>query len=136
MKLELRRTVSAAPARVWRALTAPGELAAWFWPERLSPAAAADLRVGGRYRISGDGLAVTGEYRVVDEPSRLEFTWQWEGDSEVTVVAIELCPVAGGTGTEIVIVHTGHSDETTTGNHAQGWADCLGRLPAWLETTP
>ena len=54
-ELVLQRDLDAPPGRVWRALTDPAALTAWFWPPRLEPAAEVDLAVGGSYRIDGPG---------------------------------------------------------------------------------
>lgn len=74
-RLEITRTLSAPPERVWRALTDPQALAAWFWPH-LDNTVEIDLRPGGRYRITGPagGIAVSGEYVEVTAPTRLAFT--------------------------------------------------------------
>jgi uncharacterized protein YndB with AHSA1/START domain len=130
--LEVRRTLAAPVDAVWRALTEPVALAAWFWPDRFDTTVEVDLRVGGRYRIDGPGagMAVTGEYVAVDEPARLVFTWRWDGEPEETLVTCTLRPVAGAT--ELVILHERFADDAVRDSHAQGWADCLGRLPAWL----
>ncbi len=69
--LELRRGLVAPAERVWRAFTDPDALAAWFWPPRFSTSVCIDLRVGGRYRIAGSGLLVSGEYLELDPPRRL-----------------------------------------------------------------
>jgi uncharacterized protein YndB with AHSA1/START domain len=130
--LRLTRTYAAAPDRVWHALTEPGALAAWFWPARFNTTAEIDLRVGGRYRLCGSaaGMTVSGEYLEVTAPSRLVFSWQWEGEPDTTVVTVEIAP--SGEGTELVLVHDRFAAGTTRDDHAQGWADCLDRLPAWL----
>ena len=72
-ELTITRTLAAPADRVWRALTDPAALVAWFWPQRFSPTAEVDLRVGGRYRIDGPavGMAVSGEYVTVDPPHKL-----------------------------------------------------------------
>ena len=57
-ELVLQRDLSAPPERVWRALTDPAALAAWFWPPRLEPAAEVDLAVGG-----GSGSTAQGRDR-------------------------------------------------------------------------
>ena len=77
--VEITRTFPAPPERLWHALTDPAALAAWFWPH-LDNTVDVDLRVGGRYRITGPraGIAVDGEYLAVDPPKRLVFTWQWD----------------------------------------------------------
>jgi uncharacterized protein YndB with AHSA1/START domain len=132
--LELRRGLSAPLDRVWRSLTDPDAVAAWFWPPRFHTAAAVDLRVGGRYRIDASvaGIAVSGEYLVVNPPRRLDFAWQWDGEAEQTLVSLLLR--GSGHGTALLLRHTGFADEATRDRHDLGWSDCLGRLPDWLAT--
>jgi uncharacterized protein YndB with AHSA1/START domain len=134
--LSLTRTLAFPPERVWRALTDPAALAAWFWPQRFAPMAEVDLRVGGRYRIAGPavGMAVSGEYRTVDAPHTLVFTWAWDGEESETLVTIELTPTGTGTGTELALRHERFPDRDSSASHAQGWNDCLDRLPEWLGT--
>jgi uncharacterized protein YndB with AHSA1/START domain len=132
-ELQLLRTLAAPPERVWRALTDPAALAAWFWPARLAPTAEVDrVEAGGRYRIasSAAGMAVAGGYVAVERPRRLELTWNWDGEAEETRVTIELAPVEGGTG--LSLRHEGFADDATRDDHVQGWSDCLDRLPGWL----
>jgi len=132
MDLQLRRTLAFPPERIWRALTDPAALAAWFWPERFDTTVAADVRVGGRYRIDGPGagMAVSGEYVAVEPPNRLVFTWSWDGEADETLVSVELTPSEAGT--ELLLTHARFADDTERDNHAKGWADCLDRLPDWL----
>ena len=97
-ELRLRRTLAAPPERVWRALTDPAALAAWFWPERLAPTAEVDLEERGRYRVASAsaGMAVTGRYVEVTAPRRLVCTWSWDGGDTETLVAIDLARPATG----------------------------------------
>ena len=134
--LELRRGLSAPVDRVWHALTEPAAVAAWFWPARFQPAVALDLQVGGRYRIDGPaiGIAVSGEYLLVDAPHRLDFDWQWDGEPGHTTVSLRLR--GSGHGTALVVRHSGFADEATRDQHDLGWSDCLDRLPHWLATHP
>jgi uncharacterized protein YndB with AHSA1/START domain len=131
-ELELSRTLAAPAEAVWRALTDPGALATWFWPERFGTKAEVDLRVGGRYRIDGPGagMAAAGEYVAVDAPTRLVFTWRWDGEPDETLVTYTLTSL--GAATELVVRHERFADEDVRDRHAQGWSDCLDRLPDWL----
>ena len=130
--LTINRTLAFPVERVWGAMTDPAALAAWFWPQRFSPTAEVDLRVGGRYRIDGPavGMAVSGEYVAVEPPRRLVFTWLWDGETEETLVTVDL--TATETGTELSLRHERFADAEAAKSHAQGWDDCLDRLPEWL----
>jgi uncharacterized protein YndB with AHSA1/START domain len=131
-ELRLHRTLAAPPDPVWRALTDPAALAAWFWPERLAPTAEVDLAENGRYRIANPsaGMAVAGRYVEVAAPRRLVCTWSWDGEDAETLVTIELAP--GEDGTRLDLVHEGFADDSARDEHVQGWSDCLDRLPGWL----
>lgn len=130
--LRVERELDAEPIAVWRALTEPEELAAWFWPPRLESEVEADARVGGLYRIASApaDMAVGGEYQVVDLAEQLAFTWQWDGEPERTVVVIRLA--ASDAGTRLTLMHGGFSTDEARDEHVQGWEDCLERLPAHL----
>lgn len=130
--LTIDRTLAFPVERVWRAMTDPAALTAWFWPQRFDPGVEVDLRVGGRYRIDGPavGMAVSGEYVAVEPPHRLVFTWVWDGEDAETLVTVELTPTPDGT--RLFLRHERFVDDEAAKSHAQGWDDCLDRLPAWL----
>ncbi len=129
--------IAAPPERVFRALTDPAELAAWWAPhdggrggagagrapeERAEERAQepsqewrVDARPGGGWSLrtrdaAGRPAAVRGEYRVVDPPRALECSWRasWDDDAETTV-RYELAPVevGGAPGTRLTVTHTG-----------------------------
>jgi len=130
--LRLTRILPAPPAAVWRALTDPEALAAWFWPGWRNPSADTDVRVGGEFALTADAMAVTGTYVEVDAPRRLVFTWRWTGDDEETLVSIELS--TGDGGTRLDLTHERFAGDADRDNHATGWSDCLDRLPPYLAT--
>jgi uncharacterized protein YndB with AHSA1/START domain len=135
-EIRIRRTLPASPERVWRALTEPTALCAWFWPESsFGTTATVDLREGGSYRIDAvtAGISAAGRYVSVEPPKRLVMTWQWAGEGEQTLITIELLP--DGDGTELSLVHERFTDGAARDGHAQGWSDCLDRLPGWLTST-
>lgn len=127
--LRISRILPVPTGRAWAALTRPDELAAWFWPPRLNPRATADPRPGGEYRIEGTGLAVSGRYIEVDEPRRLVFTWQWDGDETESVVTIDLVALDGKA--ELTLAHDRLDGDEDRDNHVLGWADCLDRLASY-----
>jgi uncharacterized protein YndB with AHSA1/START domain len=131
-QLRIVRHLAATPERVWRAVTDPVALAAWLWPPAAGTSAEVDLRVGGGYALTADraGLAVRGEYQLVEAPHRLAFTWQWAGEAEQTLVTIELAAVDGGT--ELTLTHERFASASDRDDNLQGWSDCLDRLPGYL----
>jgi uncharacterized protein YndB with AHSA1/START domain len=125
--LIVSRSLQAPPAAVWQAFTSAAALEEWFWPQRFGTTAEIDLRVGGRFRIASPraGIAVSGRYTAVQPPNHLSFTWQWDGETQESLVIVEL----GETG--LVLTHRG-LDDAARESHVTGWSDCLDRLPAWL----
>jgi len=133
-----------APAeRIFRALTDPEELRAWWGsPESYRiDEWRSDLRVGGAWESLGKGAAgrpfrVHGSFVEIDPPRRLVYTWNpsWIEGAETTVV-YELTPVQGRSGrTRVRVRHEGFgADLTALDNHARGWPAVLGWLHAHCE---
>jgi uncharacterized protein YndB with AHSA1/START domain len=78
-ELTLRRVLPFPPATVFAAWIDPDRLARWMSPFGEAQADV-DARVGGRFWIVMLGpdrtIEHTGEYREVDPPRRLVFTWR------------------------------------------------------------
>ena len=131
-ELTITRMLDAPAERVWRAFTDPAALAAWFWPASFGTKATATVAVDGTYRIAAvsPAMAVSGRYLEVDPQHRLVFTWRWDGDATDSEVRIDL--TAAGDKTELVVRHRRMISDAERDNHAQGWNDCLDRLPGWL----
>jgi uncharacterized protein YndB with AHSA1/START domain len=97
--VRVSRTICASADRLFDAWTDPRKLMHW-WRQAAEgwafDAASIHLRVGGRYRLAmtapdGKLHAAIGEYRQIERPVRLVFTWDWEeptnrvGDTVVSV---------------------------------------------------
>jgi uncharacterized protein YndB with AHSA1/START domain len=109
--------------RVWRAVTEPEHLAAWF-PQQI----VGERRAGAALRFEssrGDGF--DGEMLVYEPPSVLEFTW---GPDRLR---IELR--ADGPGTVLTLTDT-FGELGKAARDAAGWHECLARLGAHLDGTP
>jgi uncharacterized protein YndB with AHSA1/START domain len=138
--LELRQVVPAAPARVFAAWTDPALLAGWFAPSDTFSVVvhAAEGKVGGRDRIEmvppeGPSHIAIGEYRELDPPRRLAFTWRWENQPpRDTLVTVDLVPHA--TGTEVVLRHTLFLTAEDRDQHREGWTGCLAQLDRFMST--
>ncbi len=97
--LRLKRILRVPRAAVYRTLSDPGELAKWWGPRGFTaPSVEFDPRVGGRYRIAmqppeGDLFYLSGQFREVDPPARLAYTFRWDPphpDDRQTVVTLSL----------------------------------------------
>lgn len=131
--LTMKRRLSAAPARVWRAWTDPEWLLRWFGPENVTcHEAELDLRVGGAYRIvmiedNGERHQVSGIYREVAENERLVFSWAWATTPDrVSKVSVTLKP--DGDGTILTLLHEQFFDEVALRGHTHGWTGSLVKL--------
>ncbi len=135
LTLALDRTYAATPERVFRAWTDPTEMSAWFAPDPAMPVKAeVDLKVAGRYRIAMSEYVVTGEYREIDPPNKLVFTWKWEewegAEQADMLVTVELRPE--GNGTHLSLRHEHLADAEARASHADGWEKILPRLEQYL----
>ena len=133
--LHLERVLPAPPARVFGLQIDPVQLARWWGPKGFTvPALALDPRVGGSYRIEmqppdGARFFLTGEFRRVDPPAHLSYTFRWEPpdpDDQETVVAIEL--QAEGDSTILILEQQPFATAARRALHEQGWTESLDRL--------
>jgi uncharacterized protein YndB with AHSA1/START domain len=127
---------------VYGALTEPGQLARWWGPRGFSaPSIDFNPLVGGSYRIAmqppeGDRFYLSGEFREVDPPARLVYTFRWsppDPDDRETVVVLSLQDQADGTG--VFLTHGGFATEGRRALHETGWTDSFGRLEQVLAET-
>jgi uncharacterized protein YndB with AHSA1/START domain len=141
LRLRITRVLDAAPPAVWRALTDPHELARWWGPAGFtSPSIELDLRVGGRYRIEmkpsdGEAFFLQGEFRQVDRPRMLAYTFRWEEpdpDDQDTVVTLSLGELAGWT--ELALDQGPFATEARLALHRGGWSDSLDKLAALVSS--
>ncbi len=133
--LEVRRVINAPRERVFRAWTTPEEVKRWSAPGRTEVATSEiDLRVGGKFTLgmrSPDGTPhdAYGEYREIDPPQRLVYSWSWvqEPDVRDTTVAVDFIDL-GADGTEVVLRHEGLPTQKHRDDHNQGWTGILEKL--------
>ena len=109
--------------KVWRAVTSPEHLAAWF-PSRVD----GDFSVGGELRFAGDPhlpYGTTGRVVRLEAPRVFAITWE---DDEIR---LELSD-DGGDATRLTLTHT-FGDTAGAASFASGWASCLDDLDAVLD---
>jgi uncharacterized protein YndB with AHSA1/START domain len=135
----VRRVIPFPRERVFDAWLDPEKLARFMHPSGTWHATVeTDPRVGGRFRIvmfhsagASQGVVHTGEYLLIDRPSRLSFSWiSVNTDNRATTVVIEFLDRPGGT--EVILTHTQLPPKQVEG-HRKGWSDILAGL-ATIET--
>jgi uncharacterized protein YndB with AHSA1/START domain len=113
--LRLERRLGHPIERVWRAVTAPDELARWFVAEvPWTPEA------GERFEAGGE----TGEITACEPPRLIAWTWSVEQYS------FELTP--DGDGCVLVFTHVFNPAFGPAWQHAAGWETYFNRLDAHL----
>jgi len=135
LTLELKRHLHAARPVVFGAFTDPKVLAKWWGPQGFTtPSMEFEPRVGGTYRIEmrppeGDSFYLTGEFREVDPPARLAFTFVYEDpdpDDVETVVTLSFRDL--GESTDVAFTQGRFKTEARRALHRDGWTDSFDRL--------
>ena len=116
-QLHFTRRLPHPPEKVWRALTEPVHLAAWF-PTDIEGERAAGAPLRFVFR-EGEMPPIDGEVITYDPPSTLELRW---GDE---TLRFDLRP--DGEGTVLVFVNT-FADLGKAARDAAGWHACLDLL--------
>jgi len=133
--LVVRRTIAAAPERLFAAWTEPAHLRAWWGPPGVTcEAAEVDLRPGGAYRLAnrlpdGKVLWIAGTFEEIDPPRRLVYSWQL-GDEPASRVTVQFVPA--GAATEVIVTHERIATPAAHESHEQGWLGCLAELASWV----
>jgi uncharacterized protein YndB with AHSA1/START domain len=137
--LETERVLPAPREDVFAAFTDPGQLARWWGPAGFSvPSLRFEPRAGQSYRIEmqppdGELFALAGEFRRVEPPARLEYTFVWEEpdpDDVETLVALSFQDL--GDSTEVSLTQGPFKTEARRALHRDGWRDCFERLERLL----
>ena len=141
LTLRLDRVLPAPRRLVFRACTEPDELARWWGPHGFTtPEVDLDLRVGGGYRFGmqppdGELFHLSGEFREIEPPARLVYTFRWEEpDPEDRETLVTMTLQDRGDSTEVSLVQSGFATEARRALHVDGWTDCLERLQDLLSS--
>jgi uncharacterized protein YndB with AHSA1/START domain len=132
--LRMQRTYQAPADAVFDAWTSEEVMRRWWHAAHdwETTDAQVDLRVGGAVRVVmrdpdedveyGGG----GEYTVIEPPTRLAFTWVWDGDDRQSLIEIEFEEIDGATA--VSFTHSGLRDEESVRSHEDGWGRCFDNL--------
>lgn len=131
-------TIKGKAERIFDALTNPAERVKWWGGEGRFQIThmESDLRPGGKWLMSGSGygrpFTVRGEYREVERPRLLVFTWlpDWQGDDTVSTVRFDLEEEGGVT--TVRLIHSGLATESSRTSH-KGWPQILSWLRGYVE---
>ena len=133
--LEIQRVVPQPRAAVFAAFTDPDELVKWWGPRGFAaPSLEFEARVGERYRIEmqppdGDPFHLAGEFREVDPPARLAYTFVWEEpDPDDVETLVDLSFGDRGESTEVSLTQGPFKTEARRSLHRDGWADSFDKL--------
>jgi uncharacterized protein YndB with AHSA1/START domain len=138
--LRLRRDLPAPPAAVFAAFTEPDELAKWWGPQGFTiPSLEFPARVGEAYRIEmqppeGESFHLIGEFREVEPPARLAFTFVWEPadpDDVETLAALSFHDA--GRSTCVDFEQGPFKTEERCEVHRGGWTESFDKLERLLE---
>jgi uncharacterized protein YndB with AHSA1/START domain len=132
-------TIKGSADRIFEALTNPDQRVKWWGAEGRFQTThmESDLRHGGKWMMQGNGMGgkpfqVSGEYRQIERPRLLVFTWlpSWQEEAVESVVRFELEEKSGIT--TVRLTHSGLTSETSRISH-KGWPQILSWLRAYIE---
>lgn len=133
-------TIKAPAERIFEALTNPDERLKWWWGAEgrfQITHVESDLRPGGKWMMRGIGmgekpLTVAGEYRKIERPRLLVFSWlpDWQENATETLVRWDLEEKDGVT--TVRLTHSGFTSESSRASY-RGWPQVLGGLQAYVE---
>jgi uncharacterized protein YndB with AHSA1/START domain len=141
----LVRRIAARRAIVFEALVTAEGIRSWWGPaDRPATSAEVDARVGGCFRVrfrTADGLEheCAGEFLEIDKPERVVMSWRWTQNGQIEerdkVSRVEIRLRAIETGTELTLVHSLLSNESSARAHEDGWDGALQKLIRRFHTT-
>ena len=137
--LHLERLVHAPPDSAFAACVEPEKIAEWWGPYGFTASSVElDARVGGSYRLAmhppeGDVFHIRGEFREIDRPRRLVYTFEYEEpDPDDRETVVELSFLDDVAGTRVVLDQGPFETEARRALHEAGWTDTLERLARFL----
>jgi uncharacterized protein YndB with AHSA1/START domain len=129
----VERALDGRPDEVFGAFSEADRLRDWLTGEGE---ATVDFQVGGGFtlvmRLGGGEIRYHGKYLRIEAPSTVAFTWRVEGDTDESVVRVQLEP-AGERKTTLTLVHGGLKSERLARDYEMAWQGFLGILAHQME---
>ena len=128
----VRREIAAPAEDLFDAWLDAQSLGSWLRPSGIRETRAeTDPRVGGTFRIvmvdDESSIVHTGDYREIDRPRRLVFTWSSPATRfRDSIVTVTFQP--SNSSTVVQIDQVGLPDEEARASHHAGWSDALREL--------
>ena len=138
-ELLITRDFDASASLLFTLWSDPDHFRRWMGPEGFDcPEAEIDFRIGGRYRgmirskDHGDSW-FGGEYREIERPTRLVFTWTWDtGPSgEVETLVTITFREHGDSKTTMTFHQTPFISVERRDSHVGGWNSLFNKLAAY-----
>ena len=135
LMLEITRILPAARPIAFAAFSEADQLARWWGPDGFTTLGLEfDPRIGDSYRIEmqppeGEPFYLTGEFREVDPPAQLVFTFAWEDpdpDDVETLVELSFADLNGST--QLALRQGRFQTEDRRQLHRDGWSDSFDKL--------
>ncbi len=131
--IHIEKKINAPVKDIWRAWTDPATILKWFGsdPNGWGLKAELDVQPGGHFEITfcnGDGAEHTcsGEYKDVQEFSRLSFSWMWKSEPGVTSFVTVALPPEGNI-TQMQFTHA-NVGTASAHNYVKGWESAFLKL--------
>ena len=112
---------------------------AWVSSDTVIPPATRmdiDPVIGGHYRLIMESAEFTGRnegmFLIVEPGHRVRYTWEWNGDGEVSEIDVSFFPA--GNGTRVSLVHSGFRKRQSVESHDQGWDSYIAGLAEFLQS--
>ena len=110
---------------------------AWVSSETvIAPATAMDIKpvVGGHYRLIMETPEFSGRnegtFLEVEYGKHVRYTWEWNGDGEIS--EIDVVFAAMDSGTRIELVHSKFAKQESVDQHSSGWDIYIEGFKAFL----
>lgn len=136
----IKRLIAAPAERIFAAWTQPELLKNWWGPPGSKVhSVEINLKIGGSYRIgivqpNGEIYFVFGQYKEIDPPHKLTFTWRWEQpEMDIGTSQVSLLFEEDENGTQMSLTHSDLPNPDAKLAHEQGWLGILENLALFFK---